>query len=86
MSAITQNPHLDVVPATAKTLIVASDPGLLGKAEVDVRVAVHSAGGWHVDNLKLTQAAPVARVAAAGGDAVSLIVATAGAQAGYGFA
>lgn len=87
MSAITQRPHVDPVPASAKTLVIGADPGSQGVAGVTVRAALHSAAaGWAVTTVKLTPAAVVAHVPCAGRDLVSLIVETDGGQAGYGFA
>lgn len=87
MSAITQNPHCDVVPAGTKNVVFAADPGVQGMPEIDVRVACHHSGlSWSVSTVKLTSAAPVQAVSAAGVDAVSVEIQTAGGQAGYGWA
>lgn len=86
LSAITQKPHCDVVPAGAKTIVFAADPGLAGGKEIGIRLAAHGTGpGWTVTTVKLTPAAPVSAVPLSGADAVSLEIQTAGAQAGYGW-
>jgi hypothetical protein len=93
MSAITQRPHVDPVPASAKTLVIGADPGAQDLSVVTVRAALHSGGGrpppaagWAVTTVSLTPAAVTAHVPCAGRDLASLIVETSGAQAGYGFA
>jgi hypothetical protein len=92
MSAITQNPHCDVVPAGAKNIIVTSDVGnqsaalaALHMTGVDVRVAMHKPGthSWDVTVAKLTVDEPLMHIPVSGHDAVALTLAGPGVQAGY---
>jgi hypothetical protein len=87
VSAIIRSPHCDVVPSSAKHLVLVSDPGAQSLQEVDVRVALHKPGGhqWDISTGKITIDSPLVQVPCDGHDVVSLEITTPGGQAGYGW-